>query len=92
MNVQLHHVISYITGNTALAILDAILQGERDTHKLAELRDLRIKAAEETIVKSLVGDYREHLFNLRQLLSAYRYHQQLIAECDREIERQIGEV
>ncbi len=91
MNLQLHHVISDITGTSGLAILDAILHGERDTHKLAELRDRRIKASEETIVKSLIGDYRpEHLFTLRQSLSAYRYHQQLIADCDREIERQLG--
>ncbi len=91
MNLQLHHVISDITGATGLAILDAILHGERDPHKMAELRDRRIKASEETIVKSLIGDYRpEHLFTLRQSLSAYRYHQQLITECDREIERQLG--
>lgn len=92
MNLQLHHVISDITGATGLAILDAILGGERDPHELAKLRDRRIKATEETIAKALVGDYRpEHVFTLRQSLSAYRYHQQLISECDRQIERQLGE-
>ena len=80
------HVISDITGLTGLAILDAILGGERDPFTLAGLRHDRIKASEEVIAKSLVGDYRsEHLFTLRQSLRAYRSYQQLIDECDREI-------
>ena len=48
-NVQVQHVISDITGVTGLAIVDAILAGERDTAVLAKLRDRRIKADEETI-------------------------------------------
>jgi transposase len=42
MNVQLHHVISDLAGTTGLAIVDAILAGERDPSKLAKLRDWRI--------------------------------------------------
>jgi transposase len=92
MNVQLHHVISDITGPTGLAILDAILGGERNPEMLAQLRDRRIRASAETVAKSLVGDYRpEHLFTLRQSLAGYRHCQQLIDECDREIERQLGD-
>jgi transposase len=92
MNLHLHHVISDITGKTGLAILDAVLAGERDPNQLAQLRDYRIKADEETIAKSLVGDFRaEHLFTLRQALSAYRHYQQLISECDQEIERLLQE-
>ena len=84
MNLQIHHVISDITGLTGLRIIDAILAGERDPLKLARLRDGRIKASEETIVKSLVGDYRrEHLFTLRQSLAAWRHYQSLMQECDR---------
>jgi transposase len=87
MNLQLHHVLSDLTGQSRLAILDAILAGERIPQRLAELRDPRVKANPETIVKSLVGDYRrEHLFTLRQSLEAYRHHQTLIAACDREME------
>lgn len=92
MNLQLHHVISDITGVTGLAILDAILGGERDARRLAQLRDGRIRASEEEIVKALEGDYRaEHLFTLGQSLEAYRYYQRLIEQCDREIERSLGE-
>jgi transposase len=86
MNLQLHHVISDLTGRTGLAILDAILGGERDPFRLAQLRGERIKASPEVIAKSLVGDYRpEHLFTLRQSLTAYRSYQKLMVECDREI-------
>jgi len=88
MNLQLHHVISDITGLTGLAIIDAILGGERNPFTLAKLRHDRIKASEEVIAKSLVGDYRiEHLFTLRQSLTAYRSYQHLIDDCDREIRR-----
>lgn len=90
MNLQIHHVISDITGLTGLAIIDAVLEGERNPHVLAKLRDWRIRASEETIAKSLVGDYRsEHLFTLRQSLKAYRQYQQLVAECDREIQGRV---
>src|SRR5882672_8393305 len=58
MNLQLHHVISDITGQTGLTIVDAILAGQRDPLELAKLRGERIKASEAVIAKSLVGDYR----------------------------------
>jgi transposase len=90
MNLHLHHVISDLTGVTGLAILDAILKGERDPGTLAALRDRRIKAGEVTIMKALVGDYRpEHLFTLRQALAIYRHYQTQVQDCDREIERQL---
>jgi transposase len=92
MNLQLHHVISDLTGQTGLAILDAILEGERDPEVLAQLRHSGIKASQETIVRSLQGDWRpEHLFTLRQALDAYRYYQNLLTQCDREMERQLQE-
>jgi transposase len=88
MNLQLHHVISDITGVTGLAIVDAILEGERDAAELARLRNSRIKADEETIRKSLVGNWRfEHLFTLRQSRELYRTYQQRIVECDLEVEK-----
>ena len=87
MNLYLHNVISHITGKTGMAIIDAILEGERDPKELAKRRDHRIKADEETIAKSLVGDYKEeHLFTLKQAAGLYRYYGALIEECDEEIE------
>ena len=88
MNLQIHNVISNICGVTGLAIMDAILAGERDPEKLADLRNHRIRAEKNTIVKSLVGDYRpEHLFTLKQALESYRHYCRLIEECDSEIEK-----
>jgi transposase len=90
MNVQIQHVISDITGLTGLAIVDAILDGQRDAAALARLRDPRIKASEETIRKSLQGNWRpEHLFTLKQSRNSYRHYQEQIAACDEEIEKQI---
>jgi transposase len=88
MNLQIHHVISDITGTTGLAIMDAILAGNRDVQALAALRDPRIRASQDTIAKSLVGDYRrEHLFTLQQSLELYREYQRRIATCEEEMQR-----
>ena len=90
MNVKLHHVISDITGKTGLDIIEAIVGGERDPRKLAQLRNYRIKADEATIAKSLQGHWREeHIFELTQALELYQVYQGKIAECDREIEAQL---
>ena len=59
MNVKLQHVISNITGQTGMDIIEAIVGGERDPRKLAQLRNYRIKADEATIAKSLQGHWRE---------------------------------
>jgi len=92
MNLQIHNVISDITGVTGMAIIDAILAGERNPNKLAELKDRRIKATKQTIVKSLTGDYRrEHLFTLEQTVQSYRNYRQLIMDCDVEIENHLKE-
>jgi transposase len=90
MNVQIQHVISDITGLTGLAIVDRIIEGERDPAVLAKLRDWRIKASEETIRKSLEGNWRpEHVFTLKQSRNSYRHYQEQIAVCDEEIEKRL---
>jgi transposase len=87
MNVQLANVISDISGVTGLAMIRALLAGERDPTKLAALKDYRIKASTHTIAKSLEGNWRDELlFNLRQSLELYECYQQKIAECDIRIE------
>ena len=93
MNFQIHNVISDIVGLTGLSIIDAIVAGERDRKKLANLTDPRIKADRKTIIKSLEGDFRsEHLFTLKQALSSYRHYQQMIRDCDLEIENHLTSV
>jgi transposase len=90
MNLQLHNVISDLTGKTGSAIVEAIIDGVRDVEKLAALRDPRIKADAQTIAKSLVGDWKEeHLFTLRQAWASYAHYRQLVAECDLELARHL---
>jgi len=87
MNLQLHHVLSDITGLSGMRILDAILSGERDPVKLAALCHGRVRSPRETVAKSLEGDYRaEHLFALRQSLVGFHFYQQLIRAVDQELE------
>ena len=92
MNLQVHRVLSDITGLSGLRIMDAILAGERDPVALAQLCHSRVKSSREIVAKSLEGDYRaEHVFALRQSLAGYRYYQTLITEVDQEIERQLAD-
>lgn len=87
MNVQLHHVVTDITGVTGMKIIRAILEGSRDPKELAEHRDGRCKASVETIEQALQGNYRpEHLLALRHALELYEFHKVKVAECDEEIE------
>ena len=91
MNLQIHHVLSDITGISGMAIVEAIVGGERDPLRLAALCHAKVHADRQTVIKSLVGYYRpEHLFTLKQSLAAYRNYQHLLAECDQEIQRLTG--
>ncbi len=91
MNVQLHHVVSDITGVTGQKIIRAIVGGAYDPRVLAEHRDARCKESVDTIREALTGNYRpEHLFALRQALEMYDFLQRKIAECDLEIESVLG--
>jgi len=91
MNIQIHHVLSDITGLTGLAILDAIVKGERDTAQLAKLRDAHVKVDQETVRKSLQGTWRqEHILALKLRLQLYRAHRAAISDCDQAIEERIA--
>jgi transposase len=86
MNIQLANVLSDVSGVTGQAIVKAILAGERDPHKLASLRDWRVKASEEQIARSLEGNWQEDLlFVLKQEQAGYEFCQQQMAECDRQL-------
>jgi hypothetical protein len=88
MNIQLANVLSDVSGVTGQAILRAILAGERDPHKLAALRDPRVKASDEQIARYLEGNWQEDLlFVLKQEQQGYVFRQQQMAECDRQLEQ-----
>lgn len=90
MNLQLHNVVTDITGVTGMKIIKAILAGERNPQMLASMRDKRCKNSSETIARSLHGNYRpEHLFSLQQAVELYEFYQQKIADCDQQILTQL---
>jgi transposase len=86
MNLQLAKVVDDITGETGMAIMDAVLKGERDGKQLAKMRNHRCRKSEEEIARALVGDFREELlFCLRQELEGYRFVQAQMSRCNEEI-------
>jgi len=90
MNLQLHNVVTDITGATGMRIIKAILDGERNPDALASMRDPRCRNSRSAIARSLKGNYRpEHLFSLQQAVELYEFYQIKIADCDRQILEQL---
>src|ERR1700751_3888717 len=74
MNIQLANVLSDVSGMTGQAIIKAILAGQHDPHKLAELRDPRVQASHAEIAKYLEGNWQEDLlFVLKQEQEGYEF-------------------
>ena len=90
MNIQLANVISDLSGMTGQLIVRAIIAGERDPRKLAELSHPRIQASRGEIAKSLEGNWRQELiFVLQQEIEMYDTYQRRIAECDQELQKHL---
>jgi transposase len=80
MNVQVHRAVTDLTGKTGMAIVRAIVDGERDANKLAEHRDPRCRHSAEEIARHLAGNWREeHLFNLKSALDAFDHLDKTVA-------------
>jgi transposase len=93
MNVQLHQVLSDVTGLSGWRIIKAMLAGERDVQKLAALVDRRVQASQATIQKALRGDYRaEHLFVLQSAVDLYEVYERKIHLCDEQIIAQLDQL
>ncbi|MBN9228014.1 MULTISPECIES: IS110 family transposase [Legionella] len=91
MNIQLHNVISDITGETGMMIIRAIVSGERDPKVLTRHRNYRCKSPLAIIEKSLTGNYRdEHIFALSQALELFDIYQNKITACDEQIEKKLS--
>jgi len=91
MNVQLTQVLSDVSGQSGLAIIEAILQGERHPLKLAAMVDRRVKSTQDQIAKALIGDYRaEHLFQLKTAFELYHTYEAKISAADDELVRELG--
>jgi len=93
MNVQVHHAVTDLTGQTGLAIVRAIVAGERDPQRLAALRDRRCKKSTAEMAAHLTGTWREeHLFNLRLGLRRYDELTAILAEYEAQLARWITEL
>ncbi|WP_460916045.1 IS110 family RNA-guided transposase, partial [Spirosoma areae] len=88
MNIRLDVAIRDITGKSGLAIIEAILAGNRDPYALASLVDIRMKKSKEEIALSLQGWWRQELlFELGAALDFYKLYQKALLECDKIIEQ-----
>src|SRR5580693_7447565 len=93
MNVRVHRAVSDIDGATGMAILRAIVEGQRDARELAKLRDRRCQKSAEEIAEQLSGHWREdHLFSLRQALKMYDAIQERISDYEKEILQKLAEM
>lgn len=91
MNVQLANVVTDITGVTGLAILRAIVAGERDASVLAKLRNYRCKKSPEELALALEGTWRgEHVFMLKQALAMFDMLREQLAQADAELESMLS--
>ena len=89
MNVRVELAVSDVTGKTGMAIIRAILKGERNPEVLARMRDERCAKSEATIAEALFGKYsHEHLFELDQAVRTWDHYQVLVAECNARLEQQ----
>jgi transposase len=93
MNVRVHRAVSDIQGATGMAIIRAIVQGQRDPAELAKLRDANCSRSEQEIAEQLTGHWREdYLFSLNQSLRMYDVVNERIEEYDKEILCRLGEM
>lgn len=94
MNIRLKEVLSQIHGASGMAIIEAILDGERNKHVLVKLcHQSVLKTKKELILKALEGNYTEAgLFALKQAYDAYQFYQGQIAQCDQKISTVINRI
>lgn len=93
MNLQLTQVLSDVAGVSGLAIIGAILEGERDPAKLAGMANSRVRASRDSIQGALRGDYRpEHLYVLRQAYELYHTFEEKITACDQQIVQTVAQL
>ncbi|MBU6430229.1 MAG: IS110 family transposase, partial [Cyanobacteria bacterium REEB65] len=93
MNVQVHRAVTDMTGTTGMAIIRAIVAGERDPVRLAALRDKRCQKSEQQIAEYLTGNWREeHLFNLASNIQLFDAIEELISSYDARIALEIEEL
>lgn len=94
MNIRLKEVLSQIHGASGMAIIEAILKGERNKHTLVCLCHQSIlKTKKDFVLKALEGKYTQAgLFALKQAYDGYMFYLQQIEECDKQINTVINRI
>lgn len=94
MNLRLKEVLSQVHGASGMAIIRAILNGERDGQKLLSLCHTSIlKTKADKVLKALEGHYTPAgLFALKQAYQGYDFYQGQIAACDAELQNVIEKI
>jgi transposase len=94
MNIRLHRVISSLTGASGLRMIEAILTGERQPEVLLALCESSIRERKgEEVLASLEGTYREdQLFALRQAYECWKFYQEQMRACEKQIEVLLQEI
>lgn len=90
MNVQVHRAVADLTGVTGMAIVRAIVDGERDPARLAMHRDGHCRKSATEIARYLTGNWRdEHLFNLASALRVFDALETEIAAYDAQLLKEL---
>ena len=90
-NIKLTSVASDITGHSGRAILKAMLAGEQNPQKLAELARGRMKEKREQLAQALQGTLGEHhRFLLESQWRQLDFFDHQIRELDQEIAHRLG--
>ncbi|MDZ7897544.1 MAG: hypothetical protein U5N85_05895 [Arcicella sp.] len=93
LNIKLHQIASATEIQTSMNIIRAIVAGERNAKELTKFRHPQMKASEEDFEKGLQGNWRaEHLFSLKQALTMYDFIKTQMLECEKVIEKTLGEI
>ena len=88
MNIQLNLVLTDITGMSGMAMLRAIIAGERNPMQLAAFRQPGCKHSEAEIVKALTGTWDDaQLFILKLSVELFDSYTTKLGECDAQLER-----
>jgi transposase len=90
-NIKLDSVISDIMGVSGRRMIEAVIAGERDPHRLAALAARGIKASPKALYDALYGRLREHhRFLLKLHLQQWDALDAAIRQIDRQVAGQIA--
>ena len=89
-NLKITGIITDLLGVSGRAILQALIEGERDPERLLARTNGRLKAPRERLIEGLRGAVTDHhRFQLRLLLSQIHSLERLLEDVDAEIARRL---